>query len=279
MAPLFALYDPNSYQGSAVEELKKVVKGIQNATLGVIPRSTPASLELWSQSLNKGSSDIFLAALDRFDQHIARAVLVPDLIGMSSNTGQVGSLARSGTHADSFLRVVSQIQNEIADSVMNAQVIPQLCDLNFPNLKSYPVFRFLPFSDDRRLEIMNTWAAMVGGQIVNKIKDDEIHIRKIMGFPDNADPEVLPNPEPQGKPSPFGQALDEAKEDAVTAEENKPAPDEPEVAPTDKQVKKVVEQAEQSEEMRTFAEEHDAVWVELVDGQRVAIPQEDYVEA
>lgn len=213
MAPLFAMYDPNSYQGNAVEELKKVVKNIQNASLGVIPRATKDSLELWSQSLNKGSSELFLAALDRFDQHIARAVLVPDLVGMSSNTGQIGSLARSRTNFDSFMQVVTQLQNDVAAQVMNAQVIPQLCDLNFSSLQSYPVFRFLPFSDDRKLEIMSTWAAMVGGQVVNKIEDDETHIRKVMGFPENEDPKVIEAPPPvqpgvgvdaQGKPIKLG---------------------------------------------------------------------------
>ena len=57
------------------------------------------------------------------------------------------SLARSQEHASSFLRVVGQIQQDVATSVVNAQVIPQLCDLNWPGLESYPVFRFLPFTE------------------------------------------------------------------------------------------------------------------------------------
>ena len=94
-----------------------------------------------------------------------------------------------------------------------------------------------------RLDIINTWATLVGGQIVNKIEDDEVHIRKVLGFPENENPEVVvasPIQEQEGE------------------EKSVPIPEE-----------------EQSTEMRQFAVEHDAVWVELSDGQRVAIAAED----
>jgi len=272
MAPLFAMYDPNSYTGNAVEELKKVVKNIQNASLGVIPRATKDSLELWSQSLNKGSSELFLLALDRFDQHIARAILVPELLGMSSNQGTTGSLARSQTAAGSFLRVIAQLQQSVAGEVMNAQVIPQLCDLNFPSLQSYPVFKFMPFTDEQRLEIINAWAALVGGQVVNKIEDDEVHIRKVLGFPDNENPEVLPNSEQGAGVGPDGKPIAEKKPNPFF--KPKPATAGDKTALKKEQTPKVIEAAEWSTEMREFALENDAVWVEQEDGQRVAVANE-----
>ena len=278
MAPLFALYDPNAYGGGLAAELQKVLKNIQNATFGAIPRASKDALELWSQNLNKGSSELFLLSIDRFDQHIARAILVPDLVGMSSNTGQTGSLARSQTNADSFMQVVKQLQNDVAAQVMNAQVIPQLCDLNFPSLASYPVFKFMSFTDAQRLEIMNTWAAMVGGQVVNKIEDDEVHIRKVLGFPENENPEVLPNPTPPGgggmpgEPgaSPFGGPAKKPP----TSVQTLPAAGKPGETPL-KGETKVVAAEELSTEMREFAVENDAVWVVGQGGQWVAIPVEE----
>src|SRR3990167_4398563 len=213
MAPLFAMYNPNSYTGTMVDELKKVVKGIQNATMGVIPRAMATDLEMWSQNLDKGSGDLFLKALERFDQHIARALLVPSMIGMSADEGKTGSLARSESHQDSFMQVVSQLQIDLAASVINSRVIPQLCDLNFPNLESYPLFRFLPFTEAQRLEVLGAWAELVGGKIVNKIEDDETHIRKVLGFPENENPEVIEEEPPvmpgvgvdaEGKPIKMG---------------------------------------------------------------------------
>lgn len=278
MAPLFALYDPNVYAGSMVTELQKVVKGIQNATLGVIPRTGKDSLEFWSQEISRGSSDIFLKALERFDQHIARAVLVPDLTGMSSSAGQTGSRARSQTHAESFIKVVLQLQNDISAQVMNGQVIPQLCDLNFPSLASYPVFRFQPFTEDRLQEIIAGWTGLVAGQVVNKIEDDETHLRKIMGFPENENPKVLPNPAPKGGAaggdgmgggSPFGGPPKTPATVVTPAATGKPGE-----TPLTKETK-VVASEELSTEMKEFAVENDAVWVELEDGQRVAVPAEE----
>ena len=205
MPPLFALYDSASYSTGDLTELKKVLKGIQNATLGIIPRATKDALELWSQELGGASTQTFLLALDRFDHHISRALLVPDLVGMGGSSGgggseqERGSLARSRQHAESFMKVVQQLQINLASNVVNAQVIPQLCDLNFPGLDAYPEFRWLPITDEKFIEIISTWAELVGGGVVGRIEDDETHIRKALGFPENEDPKLQPLPSEQKK--------------------------------------------------------------------------------
>lgn len=258
MPPLFAMYDPNVYQGNQVDELKKVVKNIQNATFGVLPRAQKEALEFWSQQLGRESSNIFLTALQRFDEHIARALLVPSMLGVSSDEGKTGSLARSEVHASSFLRVVQQLQQDIAVGVMNAQVIPQLCDLNFPGLESYPQFRFLPFTDAERLNILTLWGNLVGAQVVNRIEDDEGHIRKVLGFPENENPELPAKiEEPPGSP---GATPEDDAEDEVDEEEELP-------------------EEEQSEEMRQFAEANDGVWVRTADGERVCVKREGSEDA
>lgn len=255
MPPLFAMYDPNQYQAGQIEELKKVVKGIQNATLGVLPRATKDALEMWSQDLGKGSTDLFLSALERFDQHIARALLVPVGVGMSGESRSDGSLARSQQHFDSFIRTIESLRASVAASVMNAQVIPQLCDLNFPNLDSYPLFRFLPFSDEKKLEAMTTWSGLVAGKIVNRVEDDEQHIRKVMGFPENEDVVIEPLPE-------------SGKDGAV----NKRQPGQPGEGALPP---KKVPPEKQTAEMRAFAEENAGEWVEMEDGQVVCFATEE----
>ncbi len=202
MPPLFALYDPNVYGAAMVDELKKVVKNIQNATLGVIPRATKDALELWSQQLGRESTQIFLTALDRFDHHISRALLVPDLIGMGGSSGSggrggggggaMGSLARSQQHSESFDKVIESLQDDLSDTAINAQLIPQLCDLNYPGLTAYPLFRFLPMTEEDSAKLLTVWAAMVMGGVVGRIEDDETHIRKMLNFPENDNPTLQP---------------------------------------------------------------------------------------
>lgn len=242
MAPLFGMYNPNVYQGAQLEELKKIVKNIQNATMGIIPRNQPDDLEMWSQQISAQSRDIFLSAMSRFDADIGRAILVPSLIGATSDSTGAGgeqakgSFARSQTHFDLFVMTVEETQRLLA-TVVNEQVVKQLCDLNFPSLDTYPEFRFLPLDDETKFELYTAWAALVAGKIVNRIEDDETHIRKALGFPENENP-VIEEIEPAVAPAPGGGGEEEPGA-------------EPEEVP----------EAEQTEEMRAFAEEHDGVWV------------------
>ena len=97
------------------------------------------------------------------------------------------------------MKVVGQLQTNLATNVVNAQVIPQLCDLNFPGLDAYPEFRWLPVTDEKFIEIISTWSELVGAGVVGRIEDDETHIRKALGFPENEDPKLQPLPSEQKK--------------------------------------------------------------------------------
>ena len=252
--PLFALYDPNTYQGANLEELKKVVRNIQAATMGMIPRDRAEALEFWSQTLAAGSREIFTAGLARFDADISKALLQPSLTGFSQESGATGaqsgaSLARANVSWRSFMMVVSAIQTDLASSVVNAQVIPQLCNLNFSRLKSYPVFKFARLDEEKELELFKTWKDLVAGKIVNRIEDDERHIRKALGMPESEDITIEELP---------GDVAAKAKAEAAKKGIDPEAP-----------LKKVPEKA-QTEEMRAFAEENGAEWV-LFNGHPVCV--------
>ena len=91
------------------------------------------------------------------------------------------------------------------------------------------------------MELYTTWAALVAGKVVNRIPDDETHIRKVFDFPENEDPVVEVLPMDKQKPG--------------FDEEGRPFP-----KPALEGGEEVPEK-EQTEEMRQFAEEHDGVWV------------------
>ena len=260
MSPLFALYDANVYQGAQLDQLKKVVKGIQNATLGIIPRVKKDDLEMWSQNISSESRSIFLAALTRFDADIGNALLVPSMLGVGGGSGadrggggsSGGSQARAQTHFESFLKVVEEERKNLAADAVNSQVIPQLCDLNWPGLTSYPEFKFLPLDDATKLTIYELWQKLVAGGIVNRIEDDEVHIRKALGMPENG--AVVIEPLPAAKPSEgTGTGGGDIMGDGGSGE----------LPPIGKM----------SAEMREFAEENDGVWVR-VNGRAVCLARE-----
>jgi hypothetical protein len=240
MPPLFLMYNPNTYQDAQVGELKKIVKGIQNATLGVIPRGQKDDLEFWSAQLGGQAKDIFIGALQHFDADIAKALLQPSLTGFSGEgTGAQshGSLARANVSWKAFMYIVKEIQTQLT-TVINEQVVRQLCDLNYPNLQSYPQFKFARLDEETQLELFNTWLALVEGKVVNRIEDDEPHIRAALGFPENENPVLEPLPT---------AATPGGGKDKIPG-----IPD-----------AKVLQHSELSEEMRAFAEETGGTWVDV----------------
>lgn len=243
MPPLFLMYNPNTYQDTQVGELKKIVKGIQNATMGLIPRGQKDDLEFWHAELGAQAKEVFITAIAHFDSDIAKALLQPSLTGFSGEGGgsqsqSRGSLARANVSWKAFMYVVEEIQAQLA-TVVNEQIVRQLCDLNFPSLQSYPQFKFQRLDDETQLELFRTWLAMVEGNVVNRITDDETHIRAALGFPENASPVIESLPE-RGTAIPLAGAPDV----------------------------KVLAAEQVSDEMRAFAEEHGGEW-RMVDGQIV----------
>ena len=292
MAPVFGMYNQQAYQGGQLDELKKIIQNIRNSTMGLIPRNVPDDFEFYSQQVSAQSRDIFLSAFQRFDSDIGHSLLVPALIGATSdNAGKgesaTGSYARSQTHFDLFMVAIQDLQKVIAQ-VVNEQIIKQACDLNFSEqelrspprkekldptpkpafprpeqqnffedseiedaeedeemeqheLVNYPEFKFLPMNNEVRMEVYTLWKTLVDGKIVNRIPEDEIHIRSAFGFPENDNPEVQeiePPPIP-GMDGGFGGPAD--------------AEGEP--------VGKKVPEEKQTKEMKEYVQEHGGVWV------------------
>jgi hypothetical protein len=194
--PIFGLYNPSRYTGGAsLSELRAILTNLQAATTGIIPRPDKDALEFWAPGeLAANATRIFVPALEYMNSSIARAILMPSLIGMTSDTSQ-GSYARSRVHFDVFLLVVEAIRTDLEMVAMNHQVVRPLCDLNFPDLGGeYPIWKLLPLTDDLRIELVKEWGDLIGKTVVSRGPDDEEHIRKLLQFPE-AQGEELPLPE------------------------------------------------------------------------------------
>lgn len=273
MAPLFALYNSNSYQGDTLTQLKQLVKNIQSATVGIIPRGAKDDLELWSQQISPASKEIFLAALARFDADIGKALLTPSLIGVTSDSNSSGgdqskgSYARSQTHFDVFMMTVIEEQ-DLLNNIVDEQVIRQACDLNFPGLKSYPHYRALPVDDDTKADIYTLWKDLVAGKVVNRIEDDEAHIRKALGFPENDNPTIAPLPVDMPKPGFDETGRPYPRDVGGNQQTTKPVP-----KPGDKP--KPVEKEKITAEMAQYADDNDGIWV-YSDQAMICIALDDY---
>lgn len=210
--PVFAMYDPGAYQGSERVKLQNILKNMQAATVAMVPRADKDSIEFWSPDLADNVNNVFIPAMDMLNKNISRALLMPGLLGMTPD-GQAGSYARAQTHFDVFMLMIESIQKDIEEFVMKENIIKQLVDLNFTT-DEYPIFKFLPISDDLKIELFRVWNDLLKGKVVTAQYDDEKHIRAAFDFPElkmteeewNAQPEPTPPPMPMppvpGQPTP-----------------------------------------------------------------------------
>lgn len=200
--PLFFLY--NNFGPQEVEALKLIAQNIQAGTSGVIPRADKDSLEIWSPELVKNIKDAFVPSLAMFNTDIARALLVPTLLG-SAPEGDSGSFARSKKSFEMFMMIIEHVRGEI-ETVINRQLIKGLVDFNYV-VDEYPTFQFLPFTDELRISLFDKWFSAVEKGIIEVQEDDEDHARATLGLPERDETKVKEKEDEEPEPKDEGMTL------------------------------------------------------------------------
>jgi hypothetical protein len=165
------------------EELKRVMEHI-NARSSVL---TPGGVEL--SLVNAPSTDAFERAVAARDKAMARALLVPNLLGLSEQ-GQVGSYSQSRTQLETFFLVLSAMAESVADT-LNEQLFRELARWNF-GLEDPPLFEFEPLTVQQRREVAEAWLHAVRGGTVHPTPQDERYLRELLGFPAASSGETSP---------------------------------------------------------------------------------------
>jgi SPP1 gp7 family putative phage head morphogenesis protein len=131
------------------------------------------------------TTDQFEKAISMHDLQIAKALLVPNLLGIS-HTGQTGSFSQSETQLEAFLWTLDADALRLEDAI-NEQLFDPLSELNFADGIG-PRFKFKPVSSSKKHEIIKVWLDLVTAGAVEASDADEEHIRKLMDFPDKGEP-------------------------------------------------------------------------------------------
>ncbi|MDE2104286.1 MAG: DUF935 family protein [Patescibacteria group bacterium] len=104
-----------------------------------------------------------LPAIEHYQQEIDRSVLAQflDLAGSRSGGGSGGSRALSEDHSQLFEKALEAVINEVIDGV-NADLIQQLCDLNWSKMPNgYPKLVYSNIGD-QNLAILSDYASKLG---------------------------------------------------------------------------------------------------------------------
>lgn len=202
--PILLKYKHGSLNAQQIDELKNILKNLQASTAAIIPfGEDPGDVELWSPQLAGQVSTAFNPAINMYNTDIARAVLMPGLLGLTPEA-TVGSQARARVVFDVFM-FVRDFLSDILAELVTERIIRPIIELNFPiSRDEIPRFRLLPIDDNLQKELFDSWVSLVGAKVVNRQASDEEHIRQLLRFPvmeegeqdDDEDDEEPENPEP-----------------------------------------------------------------------------------
>jgi hypothetical protein len=115
-----------------------------------------------------------------FDLAIAKALLVPNLLGIS-HTGQTGAYSQSQTQLEAFFWTLNA-DSERLEACINEQLVKDLGDVNFGD-GDYPYFCFKPASREWIKQTIADWKVLVDGKSVIATEADEEHFRKLLDMP------------------------------------------------------------------------------------------------
>lgn len=178
-------------KGSDDYNALRAILGSMQSTSGIL---LPQGIDLTVHAPK--TSDQFEKAITTHDLQIAKALLVPNLLGVT-HTGQTGSFSQSETQMEAFLWTLDADAMRLQDAV-NEQLFDQLSQINFADGIG-PKFVFKPVSSSKKHEIIKVWLDLVQAGAVEASDSDEEHIRKLMDFPDKGEPlDLQPEPEAGG---------------------------------------------------------------------------------
>ncbi|MCH8842128.1 MAG: DUF935 family protein [SAR324 cluster bacterium] len=156
------------------DDLKQVMSNLSTKTSVI----TPANVDL--KMVMAPSTDAFERAVAARDKAIAKALLVPNLLGLSEQ-GRVGSFSQSQTQMETFFFVLNSMAEGLADT-LNEQLFRELAWWNFET-RDPPLFVFDPLTDGQKRDYARAWREAVAGGTVTHSPHDEIRTRELLKYP------------------------------------------------------------------------------------------------
>jgi phage gp29-like protein len=166
------------------DRLKEIVGKIQAKMAVLLGPGTDITFE----QVASGGERYFNVTLRYHDAGIAKALLMPQLLGVASEQKQ-GSFAQAKTQFNLFLLVLEDIKKQIEETIMLEQVIRRLVDFNYI-VDAYPSFKFFPLTKEDVFEIAKTWVEALKGQAVVSELKDENKVREMLGFEEREETEI-----------------------------------------------------------------------------------------
>lgn len=183
-------------------EYETIVKKIQAGLSVLLPPEITMDL-LESVRIDRTA---FQQALDACNIAIARAVLIPQLIGFVPHSG-VGAYAKAETELKVFDWILKDINRNVEDA-LNEQLFQPLVEMNFGPQEEYPRFHIKPLKDEDKNRLVAAWSEAVARGAVTSTTKTESYVRKLLAFPevDEEEEKAIEEAKEALAPDPFGNS-------------------------------------------------------------------------
>lgn len=174
---------PQGYTEADEKQATKVLQNIranETSYLLLPPAYEAGFLDMGSNSTRDPNPSI-----SHHNREILKSVLAQflDLGSQGAKSGGTGgSKSLSNDHSELFLKGLEAIANTIIDEI-NKNLIPELVDLNFNDVKTYPVLDYAGIDKVDIEALGNAYAQLVTAGAIKPTEDDEQYMRTAMGLP------------------------------------------------------------------------------------------------
>ena len=141
----------------------------------------PADMDI--TIIHPSDTQAFDRAITGHDKAIAKALLMPNLLGLSEQ-GPGGSRALGDTQLEAFLWILDSESMGLVETV-NEQLIADLARLNFPD-GLFPRWILMDLSEKKSMEQLDKFIALVNGNAITPLESDEVHARQLLKFPEKS---------------------------------------------------------------------------------------------
>ncbi len=142
-----------------------------------------AELEFVDVTKGSPNTEIHERAIDQLDKQIKRKLLLPDKLGFTESKG--GTYNMSEIQFDILTSVIMYDHGRI-EEVVNKELVRQLVDFNFPNVKAYPEMKFQKLDKKLRGDMLQILVS------TGVVSPQESWIREYVNIPEPED-ELAPN--------------------------------------------------------------------------------------
>ena len=175
--PILAKY--KSIKTDIIARIKTMLDKLQSKS-ALIYDGNEVEFDLLESSKKSAAAE-YEKAVDYHNRSISRALLIPDRL---TSSGEKGAFAQAKVHFDSFLWIVKELRDEIAEKVMTEQLIRRTIGWNFAEPRKLPQFKFKPLTEGQKIELANVFIEAVSKGAIIPTLEDENKLRDTLDFPE-----------------------------------------------------------------------------------------------